>query len=108
MAVPRTTSRSTETPPVRADVRGGISATEEVFNGPARLGKRTKRLVKGLRPEDIAVIDHSEIDRVSGEDLVASGVRCVLNCSRSASPRYGNQGPVIITDAGIHLVDMPG
>jgi uncharacterized membrane-anchored protein len=26
----------------------------------------------------------------------------------SASPRYGNQGPVIMTESGIHLVDMPG
>ena len=54
------------------------------------------------------MIDHAAIDRVSGEDLVASGVQCVLNVSTSASPRYGNQGPVIMTEAGIHLVDMPG
>jgi uncharacterized membrane-anchored protein len=73
-----------------------------------RLGKRTKRLVKRLGPGDIAVIDHDAIDRVSGEDLVACGVQCVLNVSVSASPRYGNQGPVIMTEAGIHLVDMPG
>ena len=72
-----------------------------------RLGKRTKRLVKRLDPGDIAVIDHAAIDRVSGEDLVASGVKCVLNSRTSASPRYGNQGPVIMTEAGIHLVDMP-
>jgi uncharacterized membrane-anchored protein len=72
-----------------------------------RLGKRTKRLVKRMGAGDIAVIDHAAIDRVSGEDLVASGVRCVLNVSTSASPRYGNQGPVIMTEAGIHLVDMP-
>ena len=73
-----------------------VETTRDVVHrGRARLGKRTKRLVKGLRPEDIAVIDHAEIDRVSGEDLVSTGVRCVVNCSRSASPRYGNQGPVI-------------
>jgi uncharacterized membrane-anchored protein len=73
-----------------------------------RLGKRTKRLVKRIGPGDVAVIDHAAIDRVSGEDLVACGVRCVLNVSTSASPRYGNQGPVVMTEAGVHLVDMPG
>jgi uncharacterized membrane-anchored protein len=78
------------------------------FAGPVRLGKRTKRLVKRIGVGDVAVIDHDAIDRVSGEDLVACGVRCVLNVSVSASPRYGNQGPVIMTEAGIHLVDMPG
>src|SRR3954453_23943814 len=85
---------------------GSIAAAE--FTGRVRLGKRTKRLVKRLGTEDIAVIDHEAIDRVSGEDLVASGVKCVLNVATSASPRYGNQGPVLMTEAGIHLVDMPG
>src|SRR3954451_8306147 len=78
------------------------------LSGPVRIGKRTKRLVKRIGSEDIAVIDHDAIDRVSGEDLVATGVRCVLNVATSASPRYGNQGPVLMTEAGIHLVDMPG
>jgi uncharacterized membrane-anchored protein len=107
MAAPKTTSRSSRKPAFRSHDRNGDSAVDGSFTGPARLGKRTKRLTKRLKPRDIAVIDHSEIDRVSGEDLVGTGVRCVINCSRSASPRYGNQGPVIVTDAGIHLVDMP-
>src|SRR5215213_9376855 len=107
MAAPKTTSRSARRPAFRSQERNGGSGADGEFAGPVRLGKRTKRLTKRLKPEDIAVIDHAEIDRVSGEDLVATGVRCVINCSRSASPRYGNQGPVIVTDAGIHLVDMP-
>jgi uncharacterized membrane-anchored protein len=78
------------------------------FTGPVRLGRRTKRLVKRLGPEDIAVIDHAGIDRVSGEDLVASGVRHVVNVSRSASGYYANQGPLILTESGVRLVDMPG
>src|SRR4051812_31421556 len=81
---------------------------ERELSGPARLGRRTKRLVKRLGPDDVAVIDHAAIDRVSGEDLVACGVRCVINVATSASPRYGNQGPVLMTEAGVHLVDMPG
>jgi uncharacterized membrane-anchored protein len=107
MAAPRTTSRSSRKPAFRSHDRNGAATTDGAFTGPVRLGKRTKRLTKRLTPEDIAVIDHAEIDRVSGEDLVGTGVRCVINCARSASPRYGNQGPVIVTDAGIHLVDMP-
>jgi uncharacterized membrane-anchored protein len=107
MAVPRTKRRASRKAEARRPGRNGAAPAEAEFHGPARLGKRTKRLVKRLAHGDIAVIDHAEIDRVSGEDLVAAGVRCVVNCSRSASPRYGNQGPVIVTDAGIHLVDMP-
>jgi uncharacterized membrane-anchored protein len=92
---------------VRSHERNGSARGQTEFTGTVRLGKRTKRLVKRLSPGDIAVIDHAEIDRVSGEDLVATGVNCIINCACSASPRYGNQGPVLITDAGIHLVDMP-
>jgi uncharacterized membrane-anchored protein len=103
----RTTSRSSEKDVAPPAIDGAPSAAPE-FAGSVRLGKRTKRLVKRLGAGDIAVIDHAAIDRVSGEDLVASGVGCVLNVSTSASPRYGNQGPVIMTEAGVHLVDMPG
>jgi uncharacterized membrane-anchored protein len=109
MAVSRTSrlpSRSQHREAIRAASNGSAPDRQE-FTGPVRLGKRTKRLVKRLGPGDIAVIDHDAIDRVSGEDLVATGVLCVLNVSASASPRYGNQGPVLMTEAGIHLVDMP-
>src|ERR1700750_786540 len=108
MAVSRTKIRSARRAPAPATPANGAGRPDGEFSGPVRLGRRTQRLVKGLTPEDIAVIDHAEIDRVSGEDLVATGVRCVINCSRSASPRYGNQGPVILAEGGVHLVDMPG
>jgi uncharacterized membrane-anchored protein len=71
------------------------------------MGKRTKLLVGKLRHGEIAVIDHEDIDRVAADDLVARGVRCVLNAARSSSGRYPNPGPMILTDAGVHLVDVP-
>ncbi|HVL94852.1 MAG TPA: putative cytokinetic ring protein SteA [Solirubrobacteraceae bacterium] len=73
--------------------------------GRARLGKRTKQLVKRLTPSDIAVIDHRDLDRVSGEDLIACGVRAVLNQAASSSGSYPNMGPLLLVQAGIHLVD---
>ena len=60
--------------------------------GPARLGKRTKELVRRLGADDIAIIDHTDIDRVSAEELVESGVRVVVNVSPSQSGRYPNPG----------------
>src|SRR3954462_13220873 len=75
--------------------------------GPARLGRRTKVLVKRLVPGDVAVIDHKDLDRVSAEDLVEAGVSGVLNCRRSTSDTYPNMGPLLLVQAGIHLVDLP-
>jgi uncharacterized membrane-anchored protein len=74
--------------------------------GIARLGRRTKHLVKRLRPGDIAIINHRDLDRVSGEDLIACGVRAVINCQPSSTGRYPNMGPLLLVQAGVHLVDV--
>lgn len=76
--------------------------------GPARLDRRTKRLVGRLAPGDIAVIDHAGIDRLSAEGLVAGGGACVVNVASSSSTRYPNLGPSVLVAAGVHLVDAPG
>jgi uncharacterized membrane-anchored protein len=75
--------------------------------GPARLDRKTKDLVKRLRPGDIAVIDHADLDRIAAEDLASSGVVAVVNCSRSSTDRYPNRGPLILASAGVALVDVP-
>jgi uncharacterized membrane-anchored protein len=74
----------------------------------ARVDRRTKRLVQRAQPGDVAVIDHEDLDRVSAEGLVASGVSAVVNARRSISGRYPNLGPQILLDAGIPLVDDVG
>jgi uncharacterized membrane-anchored protein len=76
--------------------------------GPARVDRRTKNLTKRLRPGDIALIDHLDIDRVAAEALVAARPAAVVNAARSISGRYPNLGPEIIVSAGIPLVDDVG
>src|SRR5256714_11997206 len=107
MAAPRTRPRALRAQPPAALSERTV-ATRHEFVGPVRLGKRTKHLVKRLEAEEIAIIDHAGIDRVAGEDLVATGCRCVINVATSVSPRYANQGPAILVEAGVHLIDMPG
>ena len=75
--------------------------------GKARLGRRTKELVKHLRPDEIAVVDHADIDRVSAEELAETGVRAVVNVSRSTTGRFPNPGPLELVRAGITLIDAP-
>lgn len=76
--------------------------------GTARLGKRTKELVRRLHEDDIAIIDHTDIDRVSAEELVESGVRVVVNVSPSQSGRYPNPGPLLLVRGGVRLIDVTG
>src|SRR5262245_25003195 len=75
-------------------------------HGAARLGKRTKDLVKRLRHGDIAVIDHRNLDRIAAEELVASGVRAVINVAPSSDGTYPNVGPLTLVRSGIPLVDV--
>ena len=106
MAAPRLTGRGRPRAARRSQEIRADTARHVSHRGRARLGKRTKLLVKRLQPGDVAVINHRDIDRVAAEDLVARGVRCVLNASQSSSGRYPNPGPMILADAGVHLVDV--
>jgi uncharacterized membrane-anchored protein len=58
------------------------------FTGTARLGRRTKNLVRRLGPGDVAIIDHQDLDRASAEELIESGVRVVVNVARSQTGRF--------------------
>jgi uncharacterized membrane-anchored protein len=85
-------------------VRAGAVRAAEIC-GTARLGRRTKDLVKRLGPEDIAVIDHRNLDRIAAEELAACGVRAVLNAAPSSDGSYPNAGPLGLVRAGVSLVD---
>ena len=80
----------------------------EPAEGVVRLDARTKNLTKRLRPGDIAVIDHEDIDRVSAEALVECQPIAVVNVAESISGRYPNLGPQILVEAGIPLIDHAG
>jgi uncharacterized membrane-anchored protein len=78
------------------------------FTGPARIDRLTKNLTKRLSANDIAIIDHRDLDRVSAEELVESGVRVVVNVSPSQSGRFPNPGPLALVRGGVRLIDAPG
>ncbi len=78
------------------------------FTGTARLDRRTKHLVRRLGPNDVAIIDHADLDRVSAEELVESGVRVVVNVARSQTGRFPNPGPLLLVRGGVRLIDAPG
>ena len=78
------------------------------LTGTARLGRRTKDLVKHLRADDIAIVDHADLDRVSAEEIAETGVRAVVNVASSSTGRFPNPGPLELVRAGVRLIDAPG
>jgi uncharacterized membrane-anchored protein len=85
----------------RADGLPGITGT-------ARLDRRTNTLVRRLRPGDVAVVDHLDLDRATAEALLACGVAAVVNASPFISGRYPNLGPELLATSGVTLVDAVG
>lgn len=73
--------------------------------GVARIDRRTKRLTKRLKPGEIAIIDHVDVDRVSAEALVSCEAAGVVNVAAGISGRYPNLGPQIIIEAGVPFID---
>ena len=77
------------------------------IRGPIRSGKKTKNLVKKLKPGEIALINHADLDRIAAEDLAASGALAVINSATSSTGHYPNVGPLILARAGVPLLDVP-
>jgi uncharacterized membrane-anchored protein len=100
-----TTLRSRARQALRRDEPARVHGAR--LEGTARLGRRTKELVKRLRPGDIAIIDHADIDRIAAEELAASGAAAVVNVAHSSTDRYPNAGPLLMARAGMRLVDAP-
>jgi uncharacterized membrane-anchored protein len=76
--------------------------------GVARVDVRTRDLAKRLRPGEIAVIDHLDLDKVSAQALVDAGASAIVNASPSSSGRYPNLGPEVVVGAGVILLDRVG
>jgi len=78
------------------------------IRGTLRADRRTKALLKRLRPGDIAVIDHSDLDAMAARGLLEARPAAVVNAARSISGRYPNRGPSILIEGGIPLLDDVG
>ena len=58
----------------------------------ARVDRKTKTISNRLNRGEIAIIDHSDLDRVSAEELIRRKVSAVVNASMSITGRYPNLG----------------
>ncbi|HHX24370.1 MAG: putative cytokinetic ring protein SteA [Tepidanaerobacteraceae bacterium] len=78
------------------------------ITGTAKIDRKTKILINRLKPGDIAVINHEDIDEVGALGLVSCKVKVVVNAAKSITGRYPNPGPSILANANILIVDNVG
>lgn len=75
------------------------------IRGTVVVDRKTKRLLKRIKPGQIAVLDHEDIDEIAARDLVAAKVKAVVNMSQSISGSYMSVGAKILLHHGIPLFD---
>ncbi|HYO38570.1 MAG TPA: putative cytokinetic ring protein SteA [Nocardioidaceae bacterium] len=90
--------------PTRSRTAGALPGV----TGTVRMDRRTGSLMTRLRPGDIAVIDHLDLDRQNAEALVERGVVAVVDASPLISGRYPNLGPEHLASSGVVMVDDVG
>src|SRR5579872_5910649 len=78
------------------------------IQGTLRADRRTKDLVKRLKPGDVALIHHADLDATAARSLVDAKVGAVVNAAPSVSGRYPNRGPSVLLEAGVPLLDAVG
>ena len=78
------------------------------LQGIARIDQKTKDLIKRLRPGDIAIIHHSDLDEVAAQSLLEARVKAVINAEAFSTGRYPNLGPQLLAGYGIFLLDQVG
>lgn len=78
------------------------------MQGKVRLGKRTKELAALLRPQEIAIIAHEDLDAVGASGLIEAGAIAVVNACSSLTCRYPNLGPRLLYDHQVPLLDNVG
>lgn len=78
------------------------------IEGIVRLDRLTKRLLRRLRPEEIAIIAHRDLDELAAKGLLRARVKAVINAYSSISGRYPNRGPERLLQARIPIIDNVG
>ncbi|MEW5784898.1 MAG: putative cytokinetic ring protein SteA [Bacillota bacterium] len=75
------------------------------IRGRLRKDQKTKLLVKRLRPGDIALIAHQDLDWVAAEALLRSGVKAILNIYSFCTGLFPPEGLHLLLEKGVHLVE---
>lgn len=81
---------------------------ENLRRGRLRKDRVTKRLVQRLKPGEIPLLDHRDLDCVAAEALLRCGVRVVLNTSPFCSGLFPPAAVRMLLDRKVHLVEKLG
>lgn len=78
------------------------------IQGRCRVDRRTKNLLQRLQPNEIAVVDHIDLDEVVADALLQKRIKALVNAAPSLSGRYPALGASKLLKAGVPVIDRVG
>lgn len=78
------------------------------IQGRCRVDRRTKNLIQRLRPNEIAIIDHIDLDEIAADSLLKKRIKALINVAPSLSGRYPALGTSKLLASGIPIIDHVG
>lgn len=75
------------------------------LKGIVKKDVKTKNLTSRLKPGEIALINHKDLDEIAALSLVEKKVKCIINTNKTISGRYPNQGPSVLLDSNIPIFE---
>ena len=95
--------------PKKQKLKGGAilfaKRLRSTLRGTVVVDERTKNLLKRIRPGQIAIICHEDIDEMAARDLISAKVKAVINTAPSMSGSYLSVGAKFLVNHGVPLYD---
>lgn len=76
-----------------------------VYCGRLRKDRRTKLLVQRLRPGEIALVEHADMDQLAAESLIRCGAKVVLNVQPFCRGIFPPLSVEMLLKQGVHLLE---
>jgi uncharacterized membrane-anchored protein len=75
------------------------------IEGFVKIGTRTKELIKYLSSDDIAIIQHDDIDELAAEALINTKLKAIINTGKSMTGSYYSRGSAMLVGNNVQLYD---
>lgn len=83
-----------------------IYIRKKCITGEVVVDAKTKELVKRLKQNNIAIVQHNQLDGVAAKDLIRQKPLAVINFSNSITSAIPSRGAELLLAAGIILLDV--
>lgn len=76
------------------------------ITGTIQVGSSTKKLLLNLKPRQLIVIQHDDLDEMAASGILEAKVKAVINAGKTMSGKYPAKGPLLLLQAGVPIFEI--